>query len=85
MIMTTGTGGFQKCENRPTRLETVRRGRPEWNDAKLNQCFFFGGKIFATILAIGSCFPEKWKNHEERCFREFFSFMAILGIFFENN
>jgi hypothetical protein len=65
MAMRTGTGGFHKSENHPTRLEIVRRGRPKWNDAKLNQCFFFCSKIFATILATGSCFPEKWKNHEE--------------------
>jgi len=42
----------------------------------------FWWQNFATILAIGSCFLEKWKNHEERCF---FSFIAILGIFFENS
>jgi hypothetical protein len=35
----------QHSENRPTLVETVRRGRPKWNYAKLNQCFFFGGKI----------------------------------------
>jgi hypothetical protein len=27
MAVRTGTGGFHKSENRPTRLETVRRGR----------------------------------------------------------
>jgi hypothetical protein len=51
----------------------------------MNQCFSFGGKFFATILAVGNCFLEKWKNHEKRCFRRLFSFIAMLGIFFENN
>jgi hypothetical protein len=27
--------------------------------------FFFCGKILQKILAIGSCFPEKWKHHGE--------------------
>ncbi len=67
------------------RLKIVRRGRPEWDDAKLNQCFSFGGKFFATILAMGNCFIEKWKNHEKKCFRRLFCFIAILGIFFDNN
>ncbi len=66
MAVRTGTGGFhQKSENRPTLVETGRRGRPKWNYAKLNQCFFFCGKILQKILAIGSCFPEKWKHHGE--------------------
>jgi hypothetical protein len=76
---------FTKSENCPTWLETVRRGRPEWNDAKFNQCFSFGGKIFATILSVGNCFLKKWKNHEKKCFQRLFSFIAILGILFENN
>jgi hypothetical protein len=63
----------------------VRRGRPEWDDAKLNHYFSFGGNFFATILAVGNCFLEKSKNHEKRCFRRLFSFIAILGIFFVNN
>jgi len=46
MVVRTGIGGFhQKRENRPTLAETVRRGRPKWNYAKLNQCFFFVAKF----------------------------------------
>jgi len=50
----------------------------------MNHCFSFGGKFIGTTLAVGNCFLEKWKNHEKRCFRRFFSFIAILGIFFVN-
>jgi len=58
----TGSAGFTKSENRPTRLETVRRGRPEWDDAlRYEPPFFFWWKFFCNS-------PGQWVHIHDLVF-----------------
>ncbi len=58
----TGSAGFTKSENRPTRLETMRRGRPEWDDAlRYEPPFFFWWQIFCNS-------PGRWVHIHDLVF-----------------